>query len=260
MASLQGHREWRRFFPDFPRPGPDEVVKTYPWVPIVYREAFEAHRERVGRLLEGMPKPKGVFLNDLQAGPSACGCGHPLCRWTAHYGPIRTATPLGAEAAAEFVAAVRKLAPDSEIIPVWATECEKHDGAKDGMCAGVGCFEGICWRAWTEQLTPVVRDAPRLGALLLHREFQRDGPPYAADAGWIGEALSLFQEMPPKRGGRAVPARRLIAVLEGWNDDENVQAQIAQCEAAGAAGYVVALVKIDQSWTPRIVKRKPRPN
>ena len=37
------------------------------------------------------------FLNDLQAAPSACGCGNTFCRWTPDYGPIRTATELPPE-------------------------------------------------------------------------------------------------------------------------------------------------------------------
>ena len=40
MASLQGHSEWRRLFEDPPTPRADEVVKTYPWVPILNEEAF----------------------------------------------------------------------------------------------------------------------------------------------------------------------------------------------------------------------------
>src|SRR5688572_29781297 len=103
MASLQGHQEWRRYFKDFPDPKPGEVVKNYPWVPILYREAFDAHLARVKKLLSARPAAKGVFLNDLQGPPSACGCGNAVCRWTADYGPLRTATPLGEDAAAQFV-------------------------------------------------------------------------------------------------------------------------------------------------------------
>ena len=57
-------------------PADDEVVKTYPWVPVLSREGFDAQLARVRKLLDGLPRPAGVFLNDLQAAPSACGCGH----------------------------------------------------------------------------------------------------------------------------------------------------------------------------------------
>ncbi len=148
MASLQGHAEWRRLFKDVPVPKPNiEVIKNYPWVPIMYQAAFDAHVIRVKRLLEGKPTAIGILVNDIQGSPSACGCGNPLCPWTADYGPIKTATVLKADAALEFVLAVSRVAPHSEVIPVWVTEYEEHDGDKDGLCAGVGCFKGICWKA-----------------------------------------------------------------------------------------------------------------
>ncbi len=132
MASLQGHQQWRRLFNEPVRAAAGQVVKNYPWVPILYRESFDAQLTRIGALLDGLPEVDGVWLNDLQGAPSACGCGNTLCRWTADYGKILTATPLGETAAADFTAEVAKLVPRSEIIPVWLTECEEHDGAKDG--------------------------------------------------------------------------------------------------------------------------------
>ena len=215
MASLQGHEEWRRFFPNVAKPAEGEVVKNYPWVPIFYREAFDAHRDRVARLLADKPPAAAVFLNDLQAAPSACGCGHPLCRWTTDYGPKLTATKLGPDAAARFVAEVKKLAPDSRIVPVWATECEEHD--KDGVCGGVGCFQGICWKAFTQQLMPVMEQTEQLGVLLPYKAFERDLAVYGDEAAWIKHALRSFEIMPPTRGGKAVPVSKLIAVLQGWD-------------------------------------------
>jgi hypothetical protein len=255
LSSLQGHPEWRRFHKDFPQPKSDEIVKAYPWVPILYREAFEAHQARLAKLLEGLPETGGIFLNDLQGGPSACGCGHPLCRWTSDYGPLRTATLLGDDAAAKFVAAAKKVAPRSQIIPVWTTECEEHDGAKDGLCAGVGCFKGICWKAYSRQLAPLAAESDEIGVLLLYKQFQRDLPEYREPAGWVWRALRSFETMPPKNGGKAVATGRLIAVLQGYDaTDKEIAAQIAQAQSAGAAGYVVSYVKIEQDWSPRIVK------
>ena len=256
MASLQGHSEWRRFFKDVPQPKKSvEVVKNYPWVPVLNKEAFEAHRQRVEQLVRGKPTAKGVFLNDLQGAPSACGCGNSLCRWTSDYGPIKTATPLPVDAAARFVAAVGNLAPESEIIPVWVTECEEHDGAKDGLCHGVGCFTGICWEAYSQQLTPLAEQSKQLGVLLPFRAFQRDLPQYGEKAGWIRHALDSFQTMPPRHGGKSIAANRLICVLQGWDvSTAEVEAQKKQASEAGAAGYIVSRAKIDQSWRPQIHK------
>jgi hypothetical protein len=257
MASLQGHPEWRRFHRDFPEPRDDEVVKAYPWTPVFYREAFDAHLARIQRLLATRPVTKGVFLNDLKGAPSACGCGNPVCRWTTDYGPIVTATRLQEDAPAKFVAAVKhQLGGGTPVIPVWTTECEAHDKANDRLCAGVGCYKGTCWKVYSRQLKPLAVEANLLGALLLYKEFRQDGPQYKERAGWIGHALRHgFVEQPAKNGGNEVPTSRLIAVLQSWGvTDEDVQAQIEQARVAGAAGYIVALAQIDQSWQPRMLK------
>lgn len=258
MASLQGHPEWRRHFPNAPHPAAGEVVKNYPWVPILSREGFEAQRRRVAALLRDRPRPRGIFLNDLQAAPSACGCGNLLCRWVADYGPLRTTTPLPADAAARFVAAVAKLTPGAEVIPVWTTECEEHQMAKEGACAGVPCFSGTCWTASTEQLMPLARQCRQVAALLPYRAFGRDEPRYGPPAGWVSHALRSFQTMPPQRGGEPVSTRRLIAVLQGWDvTPSQRQAQIRRAEEAGAAGTILSRMKIDQGWEPLLHKTPP---
>ena len=256
MASLQGHSEWRRLFDNPPEPDKNsEVVKNYPWVPILYEEAFEAHLQRATRLLGGKPTATGIFLNDLQGGPSACGCGHHLCRWTTDYGPIKTATPTSDDAAARFVNAVSKIAPDSNCIPVWATECEKHDGADDGLCAGVGCFKGICWKAWTKQLTPLAEQSEHIAVLAPFKAFDRNLPLYDKPAGWITFALKSFQTFPVANNAKPVPADRLIAVLQGWDvSPVEIAAQIQRAAEAGTENYVVVKSKIDQDWQPRLHK------
>ena len=256
MASLEVvHSEWRRFFPKLPPTKTNEVVKNYPWVPVLYQESFPVHLERVKQLLADKPTPRGIFLNDLQGAPSACGCGHHLCRWATDYGPINTATAtrLPKDAAAKFVAEIKKLLPGAEIIPVWATECEEHD--KGELCAGIGCFNGDCWREWTAQLMPVAAEVETVAALLPYRAFQRDLPRYGPMASWIKQAIQSFSTMPARYKAAGVPAQRLVAILQGWDvTPEQLAAQIAQAEAAGAAGYVVSRMKIIQDWEPRIVR------
>jgi hypothetical protein len=259
MASLQGHPEWRRLHKDVPQPSADEVIKVYPWTPVLYREAFDAHLSRVQRLLADRPPAKSVFLNDLQGAPSACGCGNPVCRWTTDYGPIVTATRLGDDAPAKFIAEVKRLIPEgTRVIPVWTTECEEHDKANDALCAGVGCYKGICWKAYSRQLKPLAAEADMLGALLLYKEFGQDVPHYKQRAGWVGHALKHgFAEQPAKHGGTQIAASRLIAVLQGWDvSDAEIQAEIDQARGAGAAGFIVSLAEIDQSWQPRAMKWK----
>ena len=258
MASLQTHDEWRRFFPNARQPAADEVAKTYPWVPILSRKPFQAQRKRVVSLLNNLPAAKLIFLNDLQGAPSACGCGSPLCRWTSDYGKRRTTIPLGDDAAALFVKAISDAFPATEVIPVWTTECEEHDGSPDGLCAGVGCFNGICWKAYTRQLMPVAATSQRLAVLGLYKEFHRDIPLYGrAKASWIEFAIKTFETMPPRHHGKSIPSSRIIAILQGWNvSAEEIAAQRTSAARARANGYVVAYDKIDQSWQPKTVRWK----
>lgn len=258
MGSLQGHLEWRRYFKDFPYPQTGEVVKNFPWVPVLYQESFDAHLGRIKKLLAARPASKGLLLNDLQGPPSACGCGNPVCRWTADYGPKKTATSLGDDAAARFVAEVEKLAgSETPVVPVWTTECEAHDVANDALCAGVGCYKGICWKAYSRQLRALAAHSPRIGALLLYKQFGQDTKSYPESAGWVGHALRGFQKPPPGSGGQPIEPQRLVAILQGWNvSDAELAAQQSQAAAAGAAGQVVAFAEIDQTWSPRIVKAR----
>ena len=251
MASIQTHKEWRRFFPQFPATPSNAVVKAYPWVPVLYRETFDIHLQRVKQLLEGRPAPVHLFLNDLQAAPSACGCGHPLCRWTPDYGPFTSATRIGNDAAAQFVKAVKRIRPETEVIPVWTTECEEHD--REGLCAGVGCFRGNCWQEWTAQLDPLAAQSTTIGVLLLYRAFERDLPIYHQPAGWIAAGLQSFQKMPLRYQPEGVPGRRLLGVLQGWDvTPEQIDAQIARATEVGANGVLVAFTAIEQSWSPRM--------
>ena len=56
MAAPGGHHDdWRRRFPDAPKAKAGEVIKAWPWVPIGYAPAFDAHRERLKSLLGDLP-------------------------------------------------------------------------------------------------------------------------------------------------------------------------------------------------------------
>jgi hypothetical protein len=107
---------------------------------------------------------------------------------------------------------------------------------------------------------PVAEQCQTLAVLLPYRALERGLPRYGSGAGWIKYALDSFRQMPPRRDGQAIPADRLIAVLQGWGVSMDEQrAQIRQSEKAGAAGYLLALTKIDQSWRPKIVKASRSP-
>jgi len=251
MASIQTHQEYRRLFPDLPKVKTNQVVKNYPWVPVLYQETFPVHLERVRRLLANKPPPAGIFLNDLQGAPSACGCGNHLCRWTPDYGGLKTAHRLPNDAAAKFVSEVQNLATTAKVIPVWTSECEELDAKT--LCAGVNCFHGTCWREFTAQLEALAKTSETIAALLPYKAFQREHSEYGSPAGWSAHALDSFSKMPMRYGTNGVPASRLIAVLQGWDvTSQQIEAQVDQAVKAGAAGVLVSFVPIEQDWTPRL--------
>ena len=121
-----------------------------------------------------------MFLNDLQAGPSSCGCGNDQCRWALDYGTPSTAgkTP-GDDAAARVVAELVARHPGKSIVPVWVTECETVDlpGAPGGtgLCGGVPCAKFDCWPRYVRNWNPLLKatDGP-VAVALWPETFRRD--------------------------------------------------------------------------------------
>ena len=229
-----------------------EVIKAWPWVPIGYAPAFDAHRQRLKLLLGDLPGSwAGVFLNDLQAGPSSCGCGNDQCRWALDYGspPTAAKTP-GDDAAARIVAELSAGHPGKVIIPVWVTECELADlpDAKGGtgLCGRVRCAANDCWPRYARNWNPLLKATDGPIALGVWPEtFRRDA------ARWIESDLALFQK--PLRGGSPLAADRTIAVIQAWGKPESAAIALSERVERAAAGWVLALDAIDQSWEPRAV-------
>jgi len=266
MAALGMHKDWQRNFPKFPEPGAGEVAKAFPWVPISYREAFDAHLARIDQLLKRVPSGwRGLLLNDLQAGPSSCGCGNLQCRWAVDYHVRPTATKLpGDSTAARFVAEVRKRAGDRPVIPVWTTECEKVDLPADkhegrpgtGLCGTVGCATGSCPEQFTRQWSALVsgHDGP-LGLLAMHAALQRTQKEFGGGPGWITNAVAYLDQTVSAHNGKAVSHDRLWIVVESPRAGEEATARQLAAKA-GAGAVIVARVKIDQSYEPRMVPEK----
>jgi len=253
MAAIGAHHDdWRRRFPNAPPAKPGEVIKAWPWIPIGYAPAFAAHRERLKTLLDDLPSGwSGVFLNDLQAGPSSCGCGNDQCRWAIDYGSPETAarTP-GDDAAARIVAELRARYPGKSIVPVWVTECESADlpGARGGtgLCGGVSCAKGDCWPRYVRNWNPLVRAADGPVALALWPETFRRDP-----ASWIATDLALFQTA--TRGATPLAPAMTIAVVQAWEKPQATVDALLERVKPFANGWVIALEPIDQSWEPRAV-------
>ncbi len=253
MAATGGHHDdWRKRFPGAPRALAGEVIKAWPWVPIGYAPAFAAHRERLKTLLADLPgRWAGVFLNDLQAGPSSCGCGNDQCRWALDYGTPSTSerTP-GADAAARLVAEVAARHPGRTVVPVWVTECELADlpGVKDGtgLCGGVKCARGDCWPRYVRSWNPLVKATRGPIAVALWPETFRREP-----VSWIESALHLFQN--PPEGGTPLPSERAVAVIQAWGTPEPAADRLLKRVEPLARGWVLMLDPVEQSWEPRTV-------
>lgn len=269
LASLGMHDDWLARFPMAKKPEKGEVAKAYPWVPIGYAEAFQSHLRRIERLREVAPEPyRGLLLNDLQGGPASCGCGNLQCRWAIDYGVPETTTKESIDdAAARFVAAVSKLAPQKQIIPVWMTECEDRDLPVDmspnskstGLCGSVACAKGTCPRAFAKQLGALLDShAGPLGLLVAEKAAGRDTGIYGGPGGWVAASVAYVDgtELP---GPVHAPSHdRLWLVVQGSSEDS--AAETAARSAARQlcpAAVIVSRTKIKQSYEPRVVAIEP---
>jgi hypothetical protein len=253
MAAIGAHHDdWRRRFPKAPTAKPGEVVKAWPWVPVGYAPAFDAHRERLKKLLGDLPGAwSGVFLSDLQAGPSSCGCGNDQCRWALDYGsaPTSIKTP-GDDAAARIVAEISQRHSGKVVIPVWVTECELVDlpDAKGGtgLCGRVPCAQRDCWPRYVRNWNPLLKATAGPVALALWTEAFHRNP-----MRWMETALALFQT--PPQGGAPLAPGKTIAVVEAWDMSEAAVNALLDRVKQLAGAWVIVLDPIDQSWEPRTV-------
>lgn len=266
MASVGEHKDWMRDAPRDFELRENEVVKAFPWVPLWYQPAYKYHLERVRTLLFKVPESVSqIYLNNIQGGPSSCGCGNLQCRWATDYGVPATGEAISdPDLPARFVGEVEKLAgPGVKVIPNWVTECEEVDGNCGARCTGysggVPCFEGRCWYEMARQLKPVARGRDTIAVPLFEKEFKRDGKDIYGSDGWVAASLRSFQEILPKRGGDAISMERLLPILQGWNVTEEEQRRYERmAETVSPRGFLMSLTPIEQSWTPRPVAVEPK--
>jgi hypothetical protein len=261
IASLGSHDDWRKQFPKAPQLKKGEVAKAWPWTPIAYRDAFDAHIKRIETLLDSVPPGyRGVLLNDLQGGPSSCGCGNLQCRWAIDYGVPATTKKLdGHNIAARFIAQVESLASGKEVIPVWTTECEAHDIALEkprapvwstGYCGSVDCLD-YCFARFAEQWNTLHASKRGPVALLaLHKEFRRNGAEYGLPGAWAEHVVKYIDQKELK----SVPRGKIWLVVQGFDlDPDEEKAARAAAAKAGAGAVLVARTRIDQSYEPRVM-------
>ena len=191
---------------------------------------------------------------------------HGLCIGIGHQLQVEVAQPeaIGDEdAAARFVARVRELAPEKQIVPIWMTECEEADlpvdrapGRKStGLCGSVACAHGTCPRAFQKQFTTLFKShSGPLGLLTTQEACQRDVELYGTSTGWIPAAVNYLDRTPVSDDGQGVPHDQLWLVVQA-EVKGNVGELAARSEARQLCPHaiVAARVKLDQSYEPRII-------
>ena len=208
---------------------------------------------------------RGLLINDLQAGPSACGCGNLQCRWALDYHVRSTATKLeGDDVAARFTAEVRKRVGDKAVVPIWTTECseadlpaDKHQGRPGtGLCGTVGCATGACSEVFTRQWSALTSgDDGAVGLLALHTALRRTQRQFGGGPGWVTNVIAYLNQTLPAHGGKSLSPQRLWVVVEGLQPAEEATARELAAKA-GVGAVIVARSRIDQSYEPRIVRPK----
>jgi len=261
MATLGMHDDWQRNFTNLAEPQVTQVAKAFPWVPIGYRETFEAHLVRIDQLLRRIPTNwGGLLLNDLQGGPSSCGCGNLQCRWALDYGMRSTATKLPSDAvAASFVAEVRKRVGQKIVVPVWTTECtqidlppEKNQGRPSThLCGSVACATSTCPEAFRRQWSALSSTHPGpLAVLALHSAFHRTDPTLEGGPNWVTNAVQYVRSA---QGTNAKDASPLWVVVEGGTAEEPAARRAAAQTAVETV--IVARIKIDPTYEPRLISK-----
>jgi hypothetical protein len=266
MAALGGHDDWRKRFTNAPLAGEGQIAKAFPWVPIAYAKAFDTHLGRIDQLLQRAPPGwRGLLLNDLQGGPSSCGCGNLLCRWAIDYHTRASSTKLeGDDVAARFVSEVRKRVGERAVIPIWTTECDSVDLPSNknqgrpgtGLCGTVGCATGACPDEFTRQWSSLTSGHERpVGLLAVHTAMQRTQTEFGGGPGWVTNAMRYLDQTLPANGAKAIPPHRLWVVVQGLRPSEEATAREVAAKA-GVGAVIVARTSIDQSYEPRLFPAK----
>ncbi len=263
MASLGVHDDWLLRFPQAAKPLPGQVAKAYPWVPIGYADAFQAHLDRVVRLVQAAPQQyRGLLLNDLQGGPASCGCGNGRCRWAIDYGVPETAAKQGVDdAAARFLAAIAGRIPGKQVIPIWMTECERGDlpadqapgGKSTGLCGSVACAKGLCPQAFARQWGALAsaHQGP-LGIWVTDPESGRDADSSVEPIGRIAASVAYLADTQLPAPKQAPTMDRLWLVVSSASTDLAAERVIRRTALAFQPGAViVARIAIEQSYEPR---------
>jgi len=250
------HPEWLKAFPAWRTPE-GAMPAVMPWISVHTRAVFDYALNRIATLLNRLPGREvlaALFLNDVQGGPSGCGCGNALCRsWDVSPGTKVAPSPFTHTEdyfTVRFVEAVTAAHPDLTIVPVICSECEigvtigglANPDLMTGHCHGITCGNP-CGGVYYPGLVRALAGQPLVGLLSFYRLFGRDRALYGDEAAWCAAIFDGYRQQNPTGA--------VVALVQGWNlPTEFIAAQTEQARRGGASGELIALFPVDQSWWP----------
>jgi hypothetical protein len=71
---------------------------------------------------------------------------------------------------------------------------------------------------------------------------------------WVTNAVSYINTTLPSQGGKPISPNRLWVVIDGASKEDEANAREA-ADKIGVGGVIVAKIKIDQSYEPRMLRK-----
>ena len=87
-----------------------------------------------------------------------------------------------------------------------------------------------------------------------HTSFGRVNPELGGGPTWVTKAVSYINTTLPSQGGKAIAPDRLWVVIDGVSREDEAKAREA-ADKIGVGGVIVAKIKIDQNYEPRMLRK-----
>lgn len=249
------HTDWLAQFPDWS--GPSAAV--FPWLPLNNKAVFEYQLAKVASLASMLESGDSIYLSNVQNPPAGCGCGNLQCRsWDNSPGEKIAPSPYEHKElffTSMFLDALRAKLPAIRITPIICPECEQgvvmgtvaNPDAQTRYCNSINCSDP-CGGFYYPGLIRALGGLERVGLLCTYKALGRDIPVYGGKAAWVAANIERY--------GEHGPVTKLIPVLQGWDvSEEEVNAQLDFVSKAGARGYILSRLPLDNSFRPVAVKR-----
>ena len=249
------HTDWLAQFPDWS--GASAAV--FPWLPLNNKAVFDYQLAKVTSIAAMLESGDSIYLNNVQNPPAGCGCGNLQCRsWDNSPGEKIAPSPYEHREiffTLLFLDALNAKVPSMSITPIICPECEQgvvmgtvaNPDAQTRYCNSINCADP-CGGFYYPGLVRALSGLEGVGLLCTYKALRRDIPLYGEKAAWVAANINRF--------GEHGPVTKVIPVLEGWDvTEQEVKAQLDFASKAGARGYILATLPLDNSFRPVAVDR-----